>query len=289
MLDTSQPGGPEAQKAVLSASPRLFSNRRLGLAMLCSAVIPGAGHFIIKRRNKGLGLLATSSTLIVLYWVERIPANVIALLFTILGTMLLCIYAGCDAGYFAHRPGQRGSQLWVLLAFPAGILGGVVSANLGSLASGIRAYTDPSSAMEHTIPEGSRAMVDTRYYQNHSLQRGDIIIFEHPHEPGLYMVKRVIALGGETVDIDADRVAVNGNPLTEPYAFIDQKYPDPKPHFHLTVPTGKIFVLGDNRHVSLDSRFDQLGLPGISSLRGKVLYVMPGFDLRKKGIETGSD
>lgn len=289
MLDTSQPAGPEAQERVVSAGHRLFSNRRLGLAMLCSAVIPGAGHFVIKRRNKGLVLLVISSTLIILYWAARIPANIITLPFTILGTMLLCIYAGCDAGYFAHRPGQRGSQLWLLLAFPAGILGAVVSANLGSLASGIRAYTDPSTAMEHTISEGSKAMVDTRYYRSHSLQRGDIIVFEHPHEPGLYMLKRVIAVGGETVDINADRVAVNGNPLDEPYAFIDQKYPDPKPHFHLTVPPGKIFVLGDNRHISLDSRFDQFGLPGISSIRGKVLYVMPGFDLRKKGIQTGSD
>ena len=125
-------------------------------------------------------------------------------------------------------------------------------------------------------------MVDLHYYQTHTPKRGDIVIFQQSQQPGLYMVKRVIAVGGETVDIERDKVAVDDDPVDEPYILIDAHYPDPKPHFHLKVPPGKLFVMGDNRHISFDSRFDQFGLPDVSGVRGKVVYVMPGFGSSRK-------
>lgn len=264
-------------------------NPRLGLAALFSTLIPGAGHLFIRRWKKGIALLGLVSILLVLYWLVRIPINMAALLLAVLGTIVLCVYSGWDAGYSSRIPQQRLSRLWLVLILPAAMFGAAIFSNIGLLVSGVRPYFDPSTSMETTIAQGSRMMVDLRYYQTHKPERGEIIVFQTPNEPGLYIVKRIIAVGGQTVDIERDKVAVDDDPLDEPYILIDQRYPDPKPHFHLKVPAGKLFVMGDNRHISLDSRFDYFGLPDVSGIRGRVIYVMPGLRSNRKWMETGSN
>ncbi|PTM54784.1 signal peptidase I [Desmospora activa] len=96
-------------------------------------------------------------------------------------------------------------------------------------------------------------------------RRGDIVIF-YNQEDDFNHVKRVVALADERIQIKESRVLVNGKPLDEPYLASDATTTDFGP---VTVPQGEVFVLGDNREQSLDSR--QLGTVSIMDIRGRML------------------
>ncbi len=112
------------------------------------------------------------------------------------------------------------------------------------------------------------------------LKRGDIIVSAQPWERNVPIVKRVIAVGGDTVYIDFDdnAVYVNGEKLNEPYvAELTRVGYDVE--FPVTVDEGKLFVMGDNRNISLDSRSSKIGLIDERYVLGKVLFrVYPSFD-----------
>lgn len=105
-----------------------------------------------------------------------------------------------------------------------------------------------------------------------NIEKGDIVIITQPWERNVPIVKRVIAKGGDTVDIDfmLGEVYVNGIKLDEPY--IDEpttlRY---DVEFPLVVPEGKVFVMGDNRGDSLDSRSSKIGCIDERYILGKVM------------------
>ncbi len=112
------------------------------------------------------------------------------------------------------------------------------------------------------------------------IDRGDIIVSTQPWERNVPIVKRVIAVGGDMVDIDfnANAVFVNGVKLNEPYiAELTRVSYDVE--FPVIVEEGKLFVMGDNRNVSLDSRSSKIGLIDERYVLGKVIFrVYPSFD-----------
>ncbi len=103
--------------------------------------------------------------------------------------------------------------------------------------------------------------------------RGDIVIVEYPNLTGTY-VKRTIGLPGETVEVKDSTVYINGQPLSEPYVSSD-KYQDMAP---VVVPEDHIFVMGDNRAHSLDSRTTYIGPISKDALIGHGLFVIWPFD-----------
>ena len=84
----------------------------------------------------------------------------------------------------------------------------------------------------------------------HPPERGDIMILLHPQDPSRALVKRVIGLPGDVIEIDTGRVIRNGERLEEPYVI----HSDARTFAPLVVPEGSYYVLGDNRLVSSDSR-----------------------------------
>lgn len=110
-------------------------------------------------------------------------------------------------------------------------------------------------------------------------ERGDVIIISHATRKDESIIKRVIAVGGDTVDIDFYKgtVSVNGQVLDEPYVntptnlSYDMTFP-------VIVPEGKIFVLGDNRNASLDSRSTDIGFINENKVLGKVVFRFYPFD-----------
>lgn len=105
-----------------------------------------------------------------------------------------------------------------------------------------------------------------------NFEYGDIVIINQPWRRNVPIIKRVIAVGGDTVDIDfrKSEVYVNGVKLDEPY-ILEPTVLSYDVQFPLTVDEGKLFVMGDNRNDSIDSRSSEIGLIDERYVLGKAL------------------
>jgi len=108
----------------------------------------------------------------------------------------------------------------------------------------------PSPSMEPTLYPRDRIIVNKLIYKFRPVERGDVIVFKYPLDTQRDFVKRVVALEGETVEIRNNYVYINGRRLDEPY-LPRLSIPDFEP---VRVPSGHVFVMGDNRNNSDDSR-----------------------------------
>lgn len=121
----------------------------------------------------------------------------------------------------------------------------------------------------------ARIMVDRWYYRGNAPARGDIVIYLN--KEGFYLIKRVIARGGETIRSSKGIIFIDDIPISEPYVIHNGSAPFELNNFGpFKIPAGKMFVMGDNRNVSLDSRSPEVGPIDVTSLRGRPLYTLPG-------------
>jgi signal peptidase I len=130
-----------------------------------------------------------------------------------------------------------------------------------ALAFGIRTFLVepfivPTGSMIPTIQIGNRVLAEKVTYRFVRPPRyGDIVVFPDPKGEHPHLIKRVIAVGGQTVDLKDGKVVVDGNVLLEPYTHGLPSEPlSPEYTFPLKVPAGAIWVMGDNRTNSGDSR-----------------------------------
>lgn len=103
-------------------------------------------------------------------------------------------------------------------------------------------------SMMPNLQQGQYVIINKIVYRLGSPQRGDIIVFHHPRNPGRDLIKRIIGLPGETVQIRDGKVYADGVPLEEPYVFYDSHY-----SVQYELGPDEYFVLGDNRPNSDDS------------------------------------
>jgi signal peptidase I len=161
----------------------------------------------------------------------------------------------------------------------------------------VQAFYIPSASMVPTLEVGDRVFVNKLAYDIGDIGRGDVIVFENPNpdavpDRGLVggflhwlgegigfaqpenedFIKRVIALPGETIEIRDDVVYIDGEPLDEPYLTAAARRANGD--FAITeIPEGKLFVMGDNRGNSADSRFG-LGLVPVDNVLGRAFVVI---------------
>lgn len=126
------------------------------------------------------------------------------------------------------------------------------------------------SSMEPTLHNNDRLVVRRFMY---TPKRGDVIILRPPMHKDTPYIKRVVALPGETVDIDFENhiVYIDGKPIKEEYI----NEPTARPgnmQFPLTVEEDTVFVLGDNRNNSRDSRYSDVGLIPYDSIMGRASF-----------------
>jgi signal peptidase I len=106
------------------------------------------------------------------------------------------------------------------------------------------------SCMEPNLYTGERLLGNKLIYHIDGIHRGDIVVFRPPHRPDTPFIKRVIGLPGEVIEIRHSHVYINGRALREPYLQLDWHEDRPAER----IPAGMLFVMGDNRDNSSDSR-----------------------------------
>lgn len=145
----------------------------------------------------------------------------------------------------------------------------------------VQSFVVEGPSMQPTFYTGERLLVNKFIYRFREPQRGEVIVFRPPGEPSYRkFIKRVIGVSGDVIDIKDGIVYVNGEPLDPKYAFdrIERRFFSIA--FPIRVPDGHVFVLGDNRNNSKDSR--QLGPIPIESITGEAFLLY--WPLSKGGI-----
>ena len=118
-----------------------------------------------------------------------------------------------------------------------------------SLQATVQSFIVVQSSMEPNFKEGQRLLVNKVVYHLHEPGRGDVIMLRPPQSPNQLFIKRIIALPGDTIEIKAGAVYINGTKLYEPYTKEPPSYIFSKEK----IPDNEYFVLGDNRNNSNDS------------------------------------
>jgi len=122
----------------------------------------------------------------------------------------------------------------------------------------VQAFYIPSGSMEPNLQIGDRILAYKFLYGLKNVKRGDIIVFKFPLNPRKDFIKRVIGLPGDIIKVENKEIYVNGKQLSEPYIVHRDKWNSgfPRDEYPPTsVPAGSLFMLGDNRDSSDDSRY----------------------------------
>jgi signal peptidase I len=134
--------------------------------------------------------------------------------------------------------------------------------------------------MSPTFEKGDFIASDTSYYNDHSISKNDIILFESPKNDGKLWIKRVIAIPGEEVKIKSGKIYVNSKELHEKYVIPDNNVKvTPKIDQTIMLGNDQYYVLGDNRDNSFDSRF--FGPITKSSIKAKVVRIYFSKDIQR--------
>lgn len=282
--------------ALVSAVYLIFTTLfRQTFVALPLAVIPLLAGVGILRRNiwsaRGFALYQVCGIVAVLFLGVRstlTPAEWGTLIGTALFTLLLAALFLVAARSLARAEGKRGlPHLWIALSalvlFPWFF---------------VRAFSIPSASMEDTLLVGDYVLVQC--WPKPVVVRGDIIVFPYPLNPHEDHTKRVVGVAGDRIRIANKILYRNGAPVTESYAVHKTSYIDAyRDNFpsqsniplqppaqnmlashvvngEVVVPTGKYFVMGDNRDNSLDSRY--FGFVEAATVLGKPLLIYNSID-----------
>lgn len=137
----------------------------------------------------------------------------------------------------------------------------------------VKAYKISSRSMIPSLRIGDRIMVNLKYYEKNSLSKGDVVIYQRPQNQSNF-VGRIIATENDIIESRGKIIYVNGNALNEPFIQHEDKeiINNKRDNFlPVNVQKGSVFIMGDNRDDSYDSRF--FGTVSLNQIKGKVAYV----------------
>ncbi|MGH3159223.1 MAG: signal peptidase I [Streptosporangiaceae bacterium] len=175
-----------------------------------------------------------------------------------------------DSRTVAESKWPRGRRRgWLIFWVLSGLAAVTLAGGVATIFKAGRAFTEPSTSMENTVRPGDRVLVA----RTTQVRRGDVLVEQQTSPaPGDY-IRRVIGLPGDHVACcDArGRITVNGKPLNELYLFPGDAPSEVR--FKVTVPSGTLWLMGDHRRISYDSR--ELG-PIAARVIGRVILVAQG-------------
>jgi signal peptidase I len=260
-------------KGSMARSPRI--------ALLLSFLTPGLGQMYNGQMKRGI-ILYLAGGLIAITLVSTG-------LFFKFYTMVLCLAILAAFFFFVWSDAYTGAakskditlkpyNKWYLYLLVILITAFVIQPSFSSIIKNniVRAYKTPSGGMEPALLVGDYFIADMRLYKNEKPKRGDVVIFEYPKDPSKDFIKRVIGVEGEKVEINGGRLYINDKEIGDSWGQVESK--DKKTSMQTSdtfgpvlVPKDSVFVLGDNRDNSQDSR--HWGFVSTRQTKGKALYI----------------
>jgi signal peptidase I len=253
--------------------------RRWGIALVLSLLFPGWGQIYNGQLRKALwiwcGWFVANFCAIAVGLPLTFPGLIAMLLAGASFYVLVCAEAVVCSQRLSPRLHRLAPNRWyAYLGLSAIVYVLSFSAVSVSRRFFFQAYKIPAGSMEPTLLVGDHIVVDKRPT---AIQRGDIVVFRFPPDPAKDYLKRVVAIGGDSVEIRKGIAYLNGQQMLDPHARLDVAIQDrastsPRDNFGpVALPAGKLFVLGDNRDHSYDSRF--WGFVDETDVEGRVRYV----------------
>ena len=275
LLQTNTPPQPQ---------PRPNVKRHL-IAAALSTLVPGLGQLYLRRYKKAALLLVALFVISSGFWFLRLPESYTGVLFLLWMFVPLSGFAILNAliARDLHLSAKM-SRWWIFAGIPLSYIGVNLLFTPLLLGSGFHPIKNLSSSMEPTIFVGDKLVTDEHYFRHRSVRRGDLVLMQRNlrgsetpsgRDENLLVIKRVVAIAGDTIEGKDQAIILNGAKQNEPYVqhrFGVGANPQLDTFGPITIPPGKYYVLGDNRDISLDSRTASFGLVDASAIVGKPLY-----------------
>lgn len=273
-------GDPVVTAANAPPQSRLVRQRRWWWVGLIAAVSGPVAHLYCGRfrRAATVALFTMLASLGALLALAQIPGDFVG--WGIGAVLLVAAYFGCiaDAVLLARRtpdsPRQWCQRWWCYIGTYVLLMGLNIQAASLFRTFAVEAFVVPTRAMADTILAGDRVIVNKWAYVGRPIQRGDVVVARIVNWNHNVVTVRVIGLPGDVISMTDERVLVNGVLLDEPYVKllpmeeIDERL---STLAETTIPAGEVFLMGDTRRRSYDSRL--YGSQPIQNVLGKVSIV----------------
>lgn len=271
-----------------------ITKRNPFIAMALSIVLPGLGQVYNVQLKKGLicYLVFFLSDIIIL--ATRLATHFYGTVALIGIPIFIRLFAVADAIVIAVKSRQARLKrynrwyYYLLFLIVAAGMSLAIAVYIKPKSASVRAFKLPTAAMNPTLLVGDRIITELEPYKHERPKRGDIIVFKYPGDPERDFIKRIIAVEGDTIQSIDKVIFLNDAPLDEPYAIhrdseIKPGGDDPRDNFGpYVIPDGTLFVMGDNRDETYDSRY--WGYVRADEVIGKAIYIYWSWDAENESV-----
>jgi signal peptidase I len=291
----NEPINPYAPSAALAHEDGNEARRkpsRLGAIVLSLLAypLPGAGFYVLGRQRRLAVWMAIGVSLWALMVIAVRTRHPMLCVFAIAGTLLAVLWSLADTAFARAGEARGAARAWLVAI---AIIVGSRGAALAGKHWLVEGFQMPSGSMVPTLLVGDQMFVK----KGHDVARGDVVVFEFPMDRSTDYVKRVVAIGGDTIEVTRGVVSINGAALEQ--TPLESECPEqeepgwcqlaretnagrsytimrmpgrPAADFpSTTVPEGQLFVMGDNRENSYDSR--RWGPVPLDHIKGKATVI----------------
>jgi signal peptidase I len=258
--------------------------RRATSAAVLSLTIPGLGHIYAGDLRKGLSLIGIMYGVILLAGIFGVLSTFYGIVSLTLLAVGFYIYVASSSVKLALKNREYQLQTynrwyWYLAIYVSvSFFADVLISHRGDI-FGYEMYRISARSMEPTLQSGDYITVNTRYQQP---EVGDVVVFLYPKDRSLTYINRVAAIGNDSVSINHGIVSRNGKPESLLLVPEDKRLTDESISMEeRQIPEGQIFLLGDWRDQSNDSRYR--GTVPVADVIGKVTYIWLSNDVSRIG------